>query len=198
MKRSLLIVSVLLFVCSAVSADPFQINFSYSTSGGWPYASYQITPDAGAPAWMTGFDTFCVEHDVTVDSGKYWATIDDEVLGGGSVGTLLSDDAKKIYAAYLNGYLNGYTENQVQYAIWKERGYSVSAVDLSSVIANSDSIVNWEHVKVLNLWNSANDNGICSGDVQSQLVMTPVPVPSAIMLGLLGLGVANRRLKKHV
>lgn len=197
MKRSLLGLTVLLFACSAASADLFQVGISYTTAGNtYPYAAYQVTAVADAPDWLDSygtFDTFCLEYDVTFDTGTYYATIDDEVLGGGSVGTDLSDTVKKVYAAYVNGYLTSYTNNQVQYAIWKARGYSVSSVDLSSILNNIDAIDGWECVKALNLWSNANG----TGDVQSQLVMTPVPVPSAIMLGVLGLGVANRRLKRR-
>jgi len=193
MSKVLLTILLALILCSTAAAD---LYVHIGTSGGaWPQAAYVITPAdwSEVPAWMPAqFDTFCVERTVTFTPGTYLATIDDEVLLAGTTGlTVLQDDVKKIYAAYLNLELQDLDENLIQESVWAAQGYGDYSVNgtIASRIADTSKIAGWNDVKVLNLWE---DNG---GDVQSQLVMTPVP--GAGILGVLGLGLASWRLKRR-
>jgi hypothetical protein len=138
------------------------------------------------------FDTFCVERTVTFTPGNYRATIDDDILyAGGSTAVTLNDDVKKIYGAYLNNALDSFTGNQIQDSVWGAQGYSGYTLDaaIGTIIANAGAIIGWEGVKVLNLW------GPNGQDIQSQLVM--VPVPGAALLGTLGIGFAAARLRRR-
>jgi hypothetical protein len=140
---------------------------------------------------MTQFETFCVERSVPFTPGNYRATIDDDILyAGGSTPVILQDDVKKVYAAFLNNQLGAFTGNQIQESVWGAQGYSGYSIDgsIAGIIGNPNAIVSWDAVKVLNLW------GPDGQDVQSQLVL--VPVPGAALLGALGIGFAATRLRR--
>ena len=81
------------------------------------------------------------------------------------------------------------TGNEIQQFVWDAQAGDPLDAAIAAVIANASAIVNWEAVKVLNLW------GQEGTDVQSQLVR--VPVPGAALLGTLGLGFAAARLRRR-
>ena len=185
-------------ICGTASAD---LYVNIGTSGGtWPSTPYIITPDSGTdvPNWMpASFNTFCVERFTTFSPGKYLATVDDEIwygAGSDSDPDILAGNVKKIYAAYLNGELGSFSGNQIQYSIWGAQGYSSYSIDnnISNIIGTGD-ISGWNNVKVLNLWKNGTAY-VQANDVQSQLVMTPVP--GAVLIGMIGLSVAGLKLRK--
>jgi len=190
MRKQLFAALLALIVCGTAVAD-MQINIGIS-GGDWPSAPYVITPVSGTPAWMTPFETFCVESSVPFTPGNYAATIDDDILyAGGSTPVTLNDNVKKVYAAFLNNELGGFTGNEIQESVWGAQGYSGHSLDaaIAGIIGNASAIVGWDAVKVLNLW------GPEGQDVQSQLVL--VPVPGAALLGALGIGFAATRLRRR-
>jgi len=213
MYKKLFVAFLALVICGTAGADLY-VNIGTS-GGGWPSAPYIITPDqtSDVPNWMPSmFPTFCVERWRYFSSspGDYWATIDDMILYGGDASTVDLDAApdpllaktKQIYAAFLNGALveggQAIDGNIVQTSIWGAQLYEDSHGDtyeinntIESIIADSSAVAGWNNVKVLNLWRNAN----CTGDVQSQLVMTPVP--GAGLLGAVGLGLASLRLRRR-
>ena len=176
------------------------------------------------------FQTFCVESRSGTDElfwpGKtYWATVDNSVLySPDPLGTVyLTDDTKKLYAAYVNNYDyvgNGYSYIDLQKAIW----YSLSEDDdndkdnpyVKSLSFDYDQLLidiandtdGYQRVKVLNIWGPPAGDSVTGPasqyvydtnpelyDRQSQLVMT-VPAPGAIILAGLGtslVGYVRRR-----
>lgn len=201
--RKCIFLVVAMTICSTVQAAPFQVHMQ----GSLPYT---VTPQSNAPSWMTQYRTFCVEEDVNfTPNGTYWATIDNVVKTGGSAGTPLggtdatsATDAikiKKIYAAYINNDLGAYSTSYslIQNTIWGLRGYSktIDAGLVTHATNASTDVSGYQLVKVLNLWGTRNGSFDSMDDAQSQLVM--VPVPGAYLLGALGLGVANWRLRRR-
>ncbi len=211
MNNRLFVAFLVVVICGTAGAD---LHVNIRTSGGsWPQAPYIITPDltSDVPDWMSvEFNTFCVERWVVfyTNPGNYLATIDDNILYGGDPSRAaldpeadpLAEHTKKIYAAYLNGALGTGTDgNVVQESIWGAQEYlrgdgTAYEIDtdildiINGTTAGSAAIAGWDNVKVLNLWSDA------GRDVQSQLVMTPVP--GAGILGAIGLGLASWRLRR--
>ncbi len=212
MKRYFLLL-VCMVICSTAVADPFHISIGITSGGSpsnpYPYAPYVISPASDAPDWMIAdgdFNTFCIERDRTfrLSENPYWATIDEAVLDGGSGGSVLQDSVKQIYAAYLNGNLTGIHANDIQKAIWDQRGYSGFSTlsSISHALTDTSKTEGWQRVRALNLWTSEQSalsrfSTTITGDAQSQLVMTPVPVPGAFVLGALGIGTASWRLRRR-
>jgi len=194
MTRQLFVALLSFVVCSTAGAELY-VDIGIS-GGSWPYAPYVITPTSDKPDWMQNqFETFCVEKKQHFSPGNsYLATIDSDILyvGGSGPGDVLEDDVKKIYAGYLNLELGAFSGNIIQKSIWGAQGYT--SYDYSILGLDAINIDGWNNVKVLNLWGGGEEY---VGDSQSQLVMTPVPVPSALLLGGLGLAVSGWRLRKR-
>jgi len=159
-------------------------------------------------------NTFCLEPG-DGSAGIYWATIDEVVMfpdndtntGDNSNNALtmtLTENAKKIYAAYLSGALDSFTAdqtglNKIQHSIWASQKagqadpslwstwYYKMDSDIAAIISGiADNQYNWKNVKVMNLWTDANGQpNFATGDVQSQIVMV-VPTPGAILLTGIG------------
>ncbi len=157
------------------------------------------------------FKTFCVEvgeHYWT--NAKYYATIDDAVMySPDDWGILyLTDDTKKIYAAYLNGHLSGINSiTAVQRSIWASLNFTdyldfkgTTYYDaVMAVIADDSNTYGWQNVKVMNLWGYEHGYSVVDPDSidqsppydrQSQLVMI-VPAPGAFILSTFGVGFAG-------
>ncbi|NLW84241.1 MAG: PEP-CTERM sorting domain-containing protein [Phycisphaerae bacterium] len=129
------------------------------------------------------FRTWCVEWDNATLSYNtpYNYTISDTVEYLGS-GTLLREETKMIYAAYVNaGSPDFNSATNYGAAIWySEQNPAATWTDITNQYAflSGANIDRYWDVKVLNTWTQAGD------DVQSQLVM--VPAPGAILLAGIG------------
>lgn len=193
MKKIVLMALVAALVVPAMAVQTLTIT---TGGGSWPNSPYTLhTSDHGT------FQSFCVEWNrIFLQSTTYDYTIDDTVQKGGS-GVALSNEAKEIYLAYMNGHLDnlGYTANQIQDEIWTWEANNGAAFTFNKLNANLQSAGSYtannhgiftaingsartfyNDVKVINLWGQ-NDT-----DMQSMMIAVPVPAPGAILLTGIG------------
>lgn len=198
MKKVVLLALVAALVVPAMAVQTLTIT---TGGGSWPNSPYTLhTSDHGT------FQSFCVEWNrIFLQSTTYDYTIDDTVKKGGS-GVALSNEAKEIYLAYMNGHISigtgsgQYTYNQIQDEIWLWENGGGSEFTFNILNANLDptgsSYTAYNHgifiaingkartlyndVKVINLWGQ-NDT-----DIQSMMIAVPVPAPGAILLTGIG------------
>jgi len=181
------------------------------------YAVAQQTRDV-TTAYITesgSFQSFCVEYfEGVVTPGTYFYTVDTYAIKGGvenpptsPVGQDPIDlETAYLYTQFAKGTLSGfdYTASgrvasaaALQNAIWYLED-EIAATSLNSqaqgfvtTAQTAVSLGQWQtigSVRVLNLYDA-------DGVVQSQLY---VPVPGAVVMGLLGLGYAGMKLRKRV
>ena len=208
MNKRLFAAFLALLICGTAGADlSIDIGIGSESEGLWPHAPYEITVNGARPNWLPEtFYTFCIEPRTVFRSsdGPFFGTIDDVIMEGtGTLTKTLTEGVKKTYAAFLNGgFDTGFNMNDIQQHIWVTQDYPVGvgpvvALDplittsINSIVGSADYTRGWENVKVLNLWGDADH----TADVQSQLVMTPIP--GAVLLGMLGLSVAGIKLRKY-
>jgi hypothetical protein len=154
-------------------------------------------------------ETFCIEN-VTFSPGTWYAaSVDSTIMnGGGSNPDTLTQVTKNLYAEFvksvslvsgqsLSQYVagNNNRKSALQDIFWAQQGTGLSNgtgndVEEAYILANwgnSAGVTAYSNlVAVMNLWQLPNPYG---GDKQSHLVMV-VPVPAAVLLGLIGLGTA--------
>jgi hypothetical protein len=143
-----------------------------------------------------------VETLETVGGNEYWVTLSDSAIKGSEpVSDPLSDEAAWVYTQWLD--VLAHTKdnaNLVQNAIWyleDEPGYT-TANSLANAAVSAVTSGGWKNtnIMVMNLWTDYDDtSGIYSGNAQDHLVR--IPVPAAVLLGILGLGVAGIKLRKY-
>lgn len=168
------------------------------------------------------FLTFCVENNEFLSTGKtYWVSISKNAILGGSGGDVPGGDPlDPITAALYNKYLalgdmTNATADEYQLAIWKveeeavydttdkrwEKGsgdvalhptyqnplYTEAYID---ALIGSVTPSGIGSCRVMNLWGDA-DGTLARQD------LIVVPVPAAVLLGIIGLGVAGWKLRKY-
>jgi len=216
MKRLVLIAAICSIVASPVLADgtAYLDGWMYNLGGspgwngtteeGWSGSFTVITNGLGIPMDGTRYETFCVEKWVNVYvPGTYTAVINTGAIYG-NVGGFDPLDPKTawLFDQYLSGNAFGYADKSlrardVQWAIWSiEQEWALGADakydGAKALVALSAG--KWNdigNIRVLNLWNGTDR----TTDVQDLLVK--VPIPAAVLLGLLGLGAAGVKLRKH-
>lgn len=186
----------------AMAAETFQVKMGSGTSA--PYQVNEVNNSFPSNVVNTNgsFLTFCLEPgDGFHANGTYWASIDETVKfpdndlspsvpSNGGTEMILTDNAKKIYAAFLANQL-AFASQDIQHTIWavqKDAAHSswtyTPNANIMAYLASTDwsnNLYNWQNVKVLNLW----QNQDCTGDIQSHLVQV-VPAPGAILLTGIG------------
>jgi len=163
------------------------------------------------------FETFCIERDEYITLGTKYLVgyITTDAIQGGKNPTPSPDplDPKTAYLfyKYSTNSLSGYVDdnqhaNALQEVIrYIEEEYYPDNHILSALAqqfytdAQSNAGNSLWDVKVLNMYQGYNAQGIPTGFVQDQLVYQPTPEPGTLFLvgaGLLGLGAKFRRRKK--
>jgi hypothetical protein len=166
------------------------------------------------------FETFCVERSESLSFGsEYYVDIQKYADRGGVGGTTpLEYKTAALYRQWLDGPLSGYADSTYQLAMWSleqeavfngglnkwvdaATGNPLASVyqvgqtvvtDLIDSVGNPSDLGN---VRVMTLWTSWSLTGGFSGYAQDLLV---VPVPAAVLLGMLGLTAAGLKLRRFV
>ena len=220
--RRVIIITVICayaFVTAPASAD-MMVNLKYNftgrngTTNGGEFLITVLQDPVGIYDKTEQFRTFCLETNEFVSNDQdYYVTIDTMAWQGGSGGPdpdPLSPQSAYLYSLWLDGTdgvtpiaYDHATANAIQKAIWhfeqetlgEINPYVAWAEDAVTSGGSNDSWYNvWGNtigdIRVMNLWKDADH----TGNAQDQLVRTPLP--GAILLGVLGLGVAGLKLRK--
>ena len=217
--RLALLLPLLLLTAPAAQADPISVGDTVTfqhgpgnTGGG----SFFLTPNGSA---ADSFMTFCLQIERYVDdtstfvvSGiSEYAFWEDDNRGGDTVTgkDMLSSQTAWLYSNLRAGTLDGYdpesenANNAFQWAVWvlEDEEWQVPLDGAYAPLANqfismaNQAVANGfsglYNVRVLNLVQ------MDGSDAQDQLMLVPVPEPSAVALlgsGLLALGFYRRRL----
>ncbi len=190
-------------------------NSPGGSNGGGPFTAHVNGSETiGIYAPGSSFYTFCLETDIHFSPGTtYLATVDAGAIsgGGGPNPDPISHQSAWLYNNFLDGtltYLSGsqYSDSEkmsaVQEAIWRfenETNHS-SPTDVATLALNLMGKANTavdggyvnSNIMAMNLWGGTAYTGT---DIQSMMVR--VPVPGAVLLGVLGMGVAGLRLRRR-
>jgi hypothetical protein len=177
-----------------------------TTRGGEFLATVAGTGPIGIYGPGVTFGTFCVETDEYIYFGTpYYVTLSDSAVEGGSGGPEpdpLSPQSAYLYSLWLDGtdgvntiVHSSITANALQRAIWfiegELWGVENDFVDLANVAVAEGGVWfdTWGYtigdIRVMNLWGDADHT------VNQQDMLVRVPVPAAVLLGMLGMAVAG-------
>ncbi len=217
---SIVVCLLCLFVAAPAIAD-MRVKLQdgqYGNTGGGEFLITVLDEPIGIydKTLNSQFMTFCLETNEYVSyNGEYYVTIDTAASLGGYLHPdpdPLSPESAYLYSLWLDGTdgVNSITHslitaNALQRAIWflENEGTWGSSLGLSGTYigwATSAAapggtwFTTWGDtigdIRVMNLWTNVDHTGYA----QDQLVR--VPVPGAILLGMLGLGVAGLKLRR--
>jgi len=189
MKKAILIGVVCAFVASPALADMMiKVGDGVGTTNGGEFIATVVGDPIFQHAYNTTFSTFCVETSEYISiGGTYYVTLSQNAIKGsvGPLGDPLDLQSKKIYNYWLDVLPHtAANADDVQNAIWWQEGEGGSANYLNSIGGTGHGV--W----VMNLWEDA------AHTVYAQDLLVRVPVPGAVLLGLLGLSAAGLRLRR--
>ena len=163
------------------------------TSGG--EFTVTVTGDAiGIYGNGAKFGTFCIESTEYLSFGPtYYVTLSTAaVLGGVGPSDPLDDESAWLYTKWLDDGTFTHTAanaDLIQNAIWyfENEGGSNNTEAQAATAA-----MPWTNpdIMVMNLWTNSDHTGY------AQDLLVRVPVPGAVLLGILGLGAAGWRLRR--
>jgi hypothetical protein len=197
MKKGILIGVLCALVASPALADmTITVGNGVGTTAGGEF----IVTVTGDPISFHGtgttFSTFCVETSEFLEFGPptfYYVTLSNNAIQGGvgPLGDPLDAQSKRIYNYWLDTLAHtAANADDVQNAIWFQEGEAGGSSNSLNSIAGDDT-----SVMVMNLWKNKNPvTGEYYGLAQD--LMVRVPVPGAVLLGLLGLGAAGLKLRR--
>jgi hypothetical protein len=219
MKRAILIAVVCAFVAAPAMADPHSLfrTVGYNGQYGGNYVGEYLLTTWDLPnAQGSGveFYTFCLEFHEDVNWNTYYdAEISTEAIGGNgntgptgpAGGDALDPRSAWLYDQYSRGLLgarNNTLAANVGMAIWAiEEEIPMSALNAAqlTLVTNAGNAgwTNTGDYRVLNDYargSAPNHVGYPANYRQDFIIK--VPVPGAILLGLLGLGAAGVRLRR--
>jgi hypothetical protein len=140
--------------------------------------------------------TFCVETQEYISiGGTYYVTLSNAAIKGSTqTSDPLSDESAWVYTDWLDNLEHTQANaDLVQNAIWfleNEPGYGANNAEAQ--LASAAVAGGWRNsdIMVMNLWNNSDH----TNNAQDHLVR--VPVPAAVLLGMLGFCVAGLKLRK--
>lgn len=209
MKNALSTIALLLVISSNSFADQVRMTAGpYQTGVGGEFTATPLSGDAGVtglPADVSGnsFQTFCVQSNETIGlGGTYDFTVGDYTVAGNIP---LAPEVAYLYFNFRMGTLPGYnygpdqsarrsSANALQKALWYYMGGSAGSNNAFAQAAyeathsGSDGQIIWSgigDVRILRLFNGPYN---VNGNNQDQL--TIIPAPSALILGIIGIGFA--------
>lgn len=158
-----------------------------STSGGEFTVTVTGTTAIGIYNPGATFGTFCIETAEFLSHGTtYYVTLSDRaLLGRVAGGDVLNAQSARIYNYWLDTL--GHTAanaDDVQNALWWEEVEGGSSNYLNAIAGNASNVM------VMNLWTNADHTGY------AQDLLVRVPLPGALLLGMLGLSAAGLKLRK--
>jgi hypothetical protein len=220
----IIIICAYAFVTAPAIADMMinlKVSFTgkYGTTNGGEFLMTVLQDPIGIYSQNDQFTSFCLETNEYVSHDRnYYVTIDTMARQGGTGGTHpdpLSPESAYLYSLWLDGtdgvntiVHSDTTANALQKAIWYNEGESLGsntglsgtyinwAADAVTLGGSNDTWYNlWGNtigdIRVMNLWKDANHT------LNAQDQMVRVPTPAAVLLGIIGLGVAGVKLRKY-
>ncbi len=193
MKKGILIGVVCAFVASPALAD---MTITVADGVGHTAGGEFIVTVTGDPIAFHGtgttFSTFCLESLEHLAFGTtYYVTLSNNAIQGGvgPLGDPLDAQSKRIYNYWLDTLSHtAANADDVQNAIWFQEGEGGSSNYLNGIAGDDTSVM------VMNVWRYKTNAGGYGGYAQDMIVR--VPVPGAVLLGLLGLGAAGLKLRR--